>query len=129
MRLLLLSIFLVMSICTVAQKLNKLECDMFYELINQKENLLLLDIRTGEKYYKSRIENCIWAETKSQLNPLLDNINKEVPIFIYCEIGKRSNQCSNYILKKGFKNIYELKGGFRDWIKNGYPVDSSNIKK
>ena len=117
----------ILSLHTFSQKTKVIDCDQFYHLITINEDVVLLDIRIVEKYKKMRIINSFWAGNKDTLKPIIIDLNKQMPIFLYCEIGKRSKQCSKWLNSLGYKNIYELKGGFKDWLKNGYPVDSSKV--
>jgi len=39
-------------------------------------------------------------------------------IFIYCRIGKTSKQTAQLLVSRGFKNIYNLKGGLLAWEKS-----------
>jgi len=38
-------------------------------------------------------------------------------IFIYCKMGKTSKQAAQLLVSRGYKNIYNLKGGILAWEK------------
>ena len=84
-------------------------------------------MRIYEEFSESRIANAQWAGTKEVLDSLLIQIDRETPLFIYCDYGDRTKQVSSILKKKKYRYIYDLKGGFDNWIKQGFPVDDSLI--
>ena len=65
---------------------------------------------------------------KGAENPNIDNfrdfpnylktINKKKPIAMFCTGGIRCEKATNYLVKKGFKKVYQLKGGIINYLKN-----------
>ena len=47
----------------------------------------------------------------------LTKLNKDKPIAMFCTGGIRCEKASVYLVKKGFKNIYQLKGGIINYLK------------
>ena len=47
----------------------------------------------------------------------LTKLNKDKPIAMFCTGGVRCEKASVYLEKKGFKNIYQLKGGIINYLK------------
>ncbi len=122
-----LVLLFVLPLHCFSQKAKTVDCDNFYKLLNTDTNVMLFDIRVLAKFEESRIQDAYWGGTKKNIKPLLKSINNDTPIFLYCEIGKRSKECSKWLLSLGYKKIYELKGGIREWKKNGFPLDNSTI--
>lgn len=122
-------LLLIIPLQCFSQRKNVVECDVFYHMIISNDDVFIMDIRMLEDYQKERITNAYWAGTKESFKPFLLEIDKKSPILLYCEIGKRSKECSKWLQTLGYENVYELKGGFCEWIKNAYPVDSSPIKQ
>ncbi len=87
-------------------------------------NVLLLDVRTQGEYRAGHIKNSVLIPVQV-LAAEHEKINghKTEQIIIYCRSGNRSVTASNILLGKGFKNIYNLKGGIKDWVKNGFPIE------
>ena len=48
----------------------------------------------------------------------LNKLNKTKPIAMFCTGGIRCEKASVYLKKKGFKNVYQLKGGILNYLKN-----------
>jgi len=101
----------------------------FYTMMDTCDNLVLLDIRLENSYNKERIPGAIYAGEKKVLFSLIDSLDKNIPLLLYCDYGKRSKTVVNILQSKGFKNIYHLKRGFDLWKKENYPVDRSPIHK
>ena len=65
---------------------------------------------------------------KGAENPNIDNfrdfpnylkkISKKKPIAMFCTGGIRCEKATNFLVKKGFKKVYQLKGGIINYLKN-----------
>ena len=97
------------------KKWNQLICD---------KNTLLIDSR---KHFENEV-----GSFKNSLNPNIKNfrqfpnflkkLDKNKSIAMFCTGGIRCEKASVFLEKKGFKNIYQLKGGIINYFKN---VDKS----
>jgi len=128
-----ITIFFILSfvVCiTNAQTKNDklLKSEEFFKQVYDVGKCRLFDLRSIEEYNKSRLIDAVSAESKEKLDVYLNNISKEDRIFLYCEIGKRSQECAKWLFEKGFTNVYQLEGGFIQWKKSGFPIDSEKIK-
>ncbi len=87
----------------------------FLELYKQKEEVLILDVRN---VYESRIGKFSGAYT-SNINTFMEFpktaeeliSHKDKKIVMYCTGGIRCEKASAYLVEKGFKNVFQLKGG------------------
>ena len=48
--------------------------------------------------------------------------NKKAEIVIYCRSGRMSQIAANQLVKMGYTNLRELKGGFDAWVAKGYQL-------
>ncbi|MFG6114364.1 Rhodanese-related sulfurtransferase [Thalassobacillus cyri] len=58
----------------------------------------------------------------SQLNHRLIEVRKDQPVYLYCQSGARSARAAAVLHKKGYRDLNQLKGGFKHWggkIKQG----------
>ena len=88
------------------------------KLIKKKETLLL----DARKPFEHKV-----GSFKKSVNPKIDNfrdfpkylkkLKKDQPIAMFCTGGIRCEKASVYLEKKGFKNIYQLKGGILNYLK------------
>jgi rhodanese-related sulfurtransferase len=50
--------------------------------------------------------------------------NKASEIVIYCRIGRMSAIAAVALVKLGYTNVRELRGGFEAWVAAGYPLET-----
>ncbi|HEX4884041.1 MAG TPA: rhodanese-like domain-containing protein [Casimicrobiaceae bacterium] len=92
-------------------------------LVNQQE-ALLLDVRETKDYEGGRIPNAVHVPL-SQLESRAGELGKYAgrPVIAYCATGARSRTAGATLAKAGFKDVYNLNGGFRAWKDAGLPVE------
>ncbi|MBA3900557.1 MAG: thioredoxin fold domain-containing protein [Bacteroidetes bacterium] len=99
----------------------------FESKMNTTNDFQLIDVRTSEEFSENRIENAAnmdyYDERFKSHAELLD---KSKPTFVYCKVGGRSNEAVMILLKEGFTEIYELKGGIMAWDKENMPMDGAS---
>ena len=92
----------------------------------KNNNTFLLDVR---KPFENRV-----GSFKKSVNPDISNfrdfpkylkkLKKNQPIAMFCTGGIRCEKASVYLEKKGFKNVYQLKGGILNYLKKIKKKDS-----
>lgn len=86
--------------------------------IDKSRKVLLLDVRTRDEFLEGHIPGAINIpvdELESRLDELKRYANFE--IIVYCRSGNRSKRASEFLVKQGFKHIYNLSGGIIEWRK------------
>ncbi len=89
----------------------------FKTAINSKK-VLLIDVRTSNEYHAGHINKAISLDYFKQ-RPFLEFINqldKELPIYLYCRSGNRSKRAAKQLSRLGFLYIYDLRGGYLAWV-------------
>ena len=98
-----------------------------YLNIDNSNDFIIIDVRTPEEHKIKRIKNSIninfYDEKFIDLFKIYD---KDENILIYCRSGRRSLEAVKNLSKKGFKNIYDLKGGILALDKSLLDFDSFN---
>jgi rhodanese-related sulfurtransferase len=51
----------------------------------------------------------------SQLRMRLKEIRPDKPVYLYCQSGLRSARAAQFLYKKGYKDLTQLHGGFKNW--------------
>ncbi len=82
-----------------------------YEKIKENGGFIL-DVRTPAEFKTRPIEAAINIHV-DELRKRLDEIPRNKPIYVFCETGFRSYLASRMLLLNGFKEVYNLTGGFR----------------
>ena len=86
-------------------------------------NHTIIDIRTPREYGNGHIEGAININLfdKDFLNQL-SKYDKEQPIFIYCRSGNRTSTASKKMVNTGFKQVYDLQGGIKNWARTNNKI-------
>ncbi len=90
------------------------------EFKNSTENksVQLLDVRTPNEYKMGTIKG---AKNSNIFDPVgfrtvAAKLNKETPVYLFCQSGNRSKNASKLLVKMGFTQIYDLEGGYSNWL-------------
>jgi len=51
----------------------------------------------------------------SQLKQRLVEVRNDQPVYLYCQSGARSTRAAKILYKKGYRDLNQLKGGFKRW--------------
>ena len=95
--------------------------DDVFNMLKDKNKYFLLDVRTQEEYKEGFIENSILIPV-SELESRLSEISASKPVIVYCASGNRSKQAADILVKNNFNPVYNMLGGFSEWVKKDYPV-------
>ncbi|MEM1135270.1 MAG: rhodanese-like domain-containing protein [Bacteroidota bacterium] len=91
--------------------------------MSEKAAYQLIDVRTpGElkKGYLSGTGN--YDYRADEIAKAVEELDKEKPVFVYCGSGIRSRKSATILMKAGFKEIYDMKGGMKAWLAAGKAV-------
>lgn len=78
----------------------------------------LLDVRTPGEVKKGAIPNSVNIDIfDDQFEAKIDQLDKNKPVYVYCAVGGRSSEAMEMMKKKGFREVYNLSGGYSAWSK------------
>ncbi|NPE27747.1 rhodanese-like domain-containing protein [Methanococcoides sp. SA1] len=83
-------------------------------------DVFLLDVRTENEFNSGHLEGAVNIEV-SQLGSRLDEVPADKAILVYCRTGVRSVRASKTLIKAGYADVYNMKGGIAAWMSAGYP--------
>jgi len=75
---------------------------------------VLLDVRQPSEYEKSHIPGAELIPLP-QITDRFGELDPEKPTIVYCAMGGRSRAAAQLLSGKGFKEVYNLKGGINAW--------------
>ncbi len=92
-------------------------------LINH-QNAVVLDVRSIAEFNKGHIVNAINIPLNGLKNQLqqLDKY-KQKPVIVACRSGSRSGIAAKTLMKQGFEDVHNLRGGMMAWESAGQPVE------
>ena len=88
-------------------------CETLKEKIQNKEDLILVDVRSPEE----RAQGSIGGESLPlpELAERFQELDPEKPIALYCAAGRRSAMAAAFLAEKGYKHLLSLQGGVTAW--------------
>ena len=83
-----------------------------YLELSKKNKFKLIDVRTNDEFNINRLTKAINIDFYDSIFlRRFKKFNKEDNILLYCRSGRRSLLGAEILVKNGYKNIYDLKGG------------------
>lgn len=77
---------------------------------------VVLDVRTPTETAEGMIDGAIAIDYEADnFEAEVDKLDKEKTYLVYCKGGGRSSEACDIMAQKGFKNLYNLKGGYTAW--------------
>ena len=95
------------------------------KLIIKKETLLI-DVRKPFEYKVGTFKNAMNPNIQNfrDFPKFLNKIEKTKPVAMFCTGGIRCEKASIFLKKKGFKNVFQLKGGILNYLNKTKKKDS-----
>lgn len=89
------------------------------ELLNQKGELRLIDVRTPQEFKEGHLPKAININVFSTnfVNECQSKLKTTDVLVLYCRSGQRSMNAAKKLEESGFKSLYNLKGGIMAWSK------------
>ena len=81
-----------------------------------------IDVRTPGEYTGGRAPKASNFPLDA-LEKDLSKLDKNKPVYVICQTGKRSQKGSEILQKAGFRDIYNIKGGTSAWESAGFPME------
>ncbi len=101
-----------------------LSTDDFEKKYKETQNAQLVDVRTTGEYGGGHLPKAQNADYRSpDFVEKIQTLDKTKPIFVYCLSGGRSAEAANIMRQNGFKEVYEMAGGYLKWTTKMKPVE------
>ena len=116
--------FILFINCNQNQNLN-IEPDKVYDLLskNNKNNSILLDVRTEEEFIESKINNSLNIDFYSDNFKIsILSLDKSKTYYVYCRSGRRSLNTVEFMRENGFSKSYNVDGGIIKWSDLNLPL-------
>lgn len=93
--------------------ITRLDSITFLEQAQQK-NALLIDVRTKTEFKQGHIKGAKQVDflKPESFESYFKKVDTMKPVYLYCRSGNRSLKAAKYLESVGFKEIYDLRGGY-----------------
>lgn len=82
--------------------------------LDENPNIILLDVREPDEYEQSHLPNSKLIPLDVLENDILNQIDKDQTLFVYCHSGRRSKAACMILKDLGYENVYDI-GGIISW--------------
>jgi rhodanese-related sulfurtransferase/rubrerythrin len=79
-----------------------------------RDSYQILDVRQPREYELGHLPGALLIPVK-EVTTRLTELDPEKPILVYCAAGVRSKAAAQLLLAHGFKDVYNMSGGFGAW--------------
>ncbi len=89
----------------------------FKQMMSQPD-VVVLDVRTPQEVAQGKITDDalnIDVTNKPLFEQEIEKLDKDKTYLVYCRSGHRSGIASQEMVRRGFKKVYNLKGGILAW--------------
>ena len=103
---------------TSNQKFAHLSPEQLEKMRTANVGIVIVDVRTPEEIAQGKIPEALEIDYQGKdFEKKIDALDREKAYVVYCASGNRSSKACNVMRQKGFKNVYNLDGGYKDWEK------------
>ena len=103
--------------CAIAQTndsiIKRLTPEKFIEAIKDS-TVQVIDVRTITEYNQGHLKGAKKVDflRPTEFQSYFENRDTLQPVYLYCRSGNRSMNAAKYLKKRGFKELYDLRGGY-----------------
>lgn len=81
----------------------------------------LVDLRGHDAYRAGHIVNARHLPL-DELEAKADKLDRSTPVIVYCDTGVTSARAAERLVKQGFIDVWQLRGGIAAWKRENMPV-------
>ena len=113
-----LTLFLIGFLVSMAQasSVQNVDSPTAQRMLKENAAIYLLDVRTPQEYFQVRLADAHLVPIDDFL-ARISEIPTDRPLLVYCAVGARSSQVAEYLARKGYPEVYDLRGGIEAWNK------------
>lgn len=86
------------------------------------ENVQFVDVRTVEEYNGGHAPRAVNIPLDG-FEKELAKLDKEKPVYLICQTGRRSQKAAEMLKNNQFKQIYNIEGGTSAWSAANLPLE------
>ena len=115
-----------LKIKSKSKKRNRYLSGKSWNKLIAKKGTLVIDVRKPFEYSVGTFKNAMNPNIQNfrDFPKFLNKIEKTKPVAMFCTGGIRCEKASIFLKKKGFKNVFQLKGGILNYLNKTKKKDS-----
>jgi len=107
------------DITSIKGEIELISPQQVYDAIYKDRSIQLIDVRTPEEFKGNHLKGaqniCVTSDDFKEKVKMLD---KNKPVYVYCNRGGQSAQAAIALKELGFTKIYDMEGGILLWEEN-----------
>ena len=117
---LLYSILIVLGVIIIYALINVFRLKKAVTTLNEEEFIQgyrkaqLIDVRELKEFESGHILGARNIPI-TQLRNRFHELRPDKPVYLYCQNAARSARAALFLKKKGYSDIYQLEGGYKNW--------------
>jgi|694.fasta_scaffold02776_11 rhodanese-related sulfurtransferase len=103
----------------------QVDVDQLKSWYDQKKPMVVLDARSKPYFDGVLLPNAKWVPaeaTDAEIEAAVPSKDSLIVVYCYGLKCPASGWLYDKLVKLGYKNIYEFRGGIEEWIQKGYPT-------
>ena len=115
-----------LKINSASKRRNRYLSEKSWNKLIVKKETLLIDVRKPFEYSVGTFKNAMNPNIQNfrDFPKFLNKVEKTKPVAMFCTGGIRCEKASIFLKKKGFKNVFQLKGGILNYLNKTKKKDS-----
>lgn len=95
---------------------SSLTVEQFEDGIASSDPKIILDVRTPEEFSEGHLRDATLMNFHApDFKEQAAKLDKNVPVYVYCASGVRSDKAATILRGEGFKDVYVLEKGLNEW--------------
>ena len=82
--------------------------------LEEKKGMMILDVRSDKEYEQGHIPGAVHVQL-ADIGDKIKKLKKDKELVVYCRSGNQSIWAIKRLMGMGYKNLYNLKGGYSAW--------------
>jgi len=117
-------ILLLASFTNLSAQRTQLNSPEVKEVLKKNKAIVIIDVRTAEEFAAGHLKGAQNIDIRqSDAYSKLDKLNTKTTYLVYCRTNHRSGLAVDYMMQKGFKNVYQMMDGFPGWAANKFDYE------
>ncbi|NJK86426.1 MAG: rhodanese-like domain-containing protein [Bacteroidales bacterium] len=93
-------------------------------LKKSNKNLIVLDVRTPGEFSSGHLKDAINIDLRDpEAMEKIKKLDHNDTYLVYCRTKNRSGVVVEFMVKEGFKTVYQMTDGIVGWSQNGLPLE------